>query len=861
MAKRPSSSSKSSGSTSQPASNMKPWLRQTLIHLGILLGFYVITVAYFNPLVFENKVVNQSDILHYKGMAKETQDFRAETGEEALWVSTLFSGMPAFQTSIKHFGDLMWDVNKFLWFGLPRPANYIFMMFAGFFFLLRVLKVNPWLSGVGAAAFALSSYFFIISEVGHTSKANAIAYMAPVLASIMLTYQGRILLGASLTALFTALEVNANHYQITYYLIIVIGLFAIAYFISAIQNKQLPDFFKASAVLIVAGLLGVGPNLGKILTTSQYAEFTMRGKSELKSQEARGADDGLEIDYAFRWSYGVSESLTLLVPNLYGGVSGAAVDRDSELYKFARRANNQQLTQMMNRFPVYWGPQPSTSGPVYVGAIVCFLFILGLILVEGPVRWWLLAATILSLFLSWGNNFMAFNEFMFNYFPLYNKFRAPSMTLVIAGLAMPLLGILGLQRLIQADASEKAKMERALYISAGITGGIALILALGGSSLLSFIREGEEQYGEQLLDMIVEYRAGLLKADAFRSFAFIAGAAGAIFLYMRGNLKAVALYGILAALVVIDMLPVASRYLNEENYVTERQYDASFQPSAADNFILQDTDPNFRVLNLTVSTFNDATTSYHHKSIGGYHAAKLRRYADIIERYISTEMNSLIGVLRQQATPEAVEGALSSSRVLNMLNTRYIIINPQGRPLQNPNAYGNAWFVQNLQRVNNPDEEIASLTSIDPRTTAVVDVNYEGGVFGKQVEGMSLNVDSTARIVETGWSPKELTYQSVSQQQGVVLFSEIYYDGEGRGWNAYIDGELVPHFRANYVLRGLKVPAGQHEITFKFEPEAYETGNQIGLVASIIVLLLTVVALGLSIRTWIQGETKAEETA
>ena len=833
MAKQPSSA---------PKSGLKGWQKSLLIHFGILAAFYLITAIYFHPVVFDDQMPDQHDIIEYQGMAKETNDFRKETGEEALWVSSLFSGMPAYQTSIRHYGNLFWQINQLLWFGLPRPANYIFLIFAGFFFLLRVLKVNPWLSAAGATAFAFSSYFFVILDVGHTSKANAVAYMAPLLASVMLTYRGKYLLGGALTAIFTALELTCNHYQVTYYLILMLVIMAIFMLVDALRKDYLMDFLKASGILLLAGGIGLGPSFAQVWTTLQYSSDTMRGKTEL-STGPQGGKNGLDINYAFRWSYGIDESFTLLIPNYYGGASQVQLDRQSDTYKEIKKAfgNSQQVNQILNSFPAYWGTQPGTSGPVYVGAIVVFLFFLGLMLVSGPTRWWLLAATLFGLVLSWGRNLMWFNELMFNYLPVYNKFRAPTISLIIVEFTMPLLGILGLQKLIE-DAKEPANrsgLQRKVLIAGGIAGGLALFFALLGPALLSFSGPSAARMG-QLASFLEDHRESIFRADAFRSFGLVAASALLIWLYLRGSIKQnLTLFLGLTALIMVDLVPVANRYLNEDSFISKRNYEANFAPSQADQFILQDSDPNFRVLNLSVSTWNDALTSYHHKSIGGYHAAKLQRYSDLIERHLQREIQQFVGVLQNQQglNDSLLQATLSQLRVLNMLNGRYFILNPQGRPVQNSFALGNAWYVQQIERVNSPDEEIAALNQIDPKSVAIVDVEYDEGRFAPQLEGIAPGQDPNAQIVLTDWKPNYLTYQSNSQAPGVAIFSEVYYN-DTKGWNAYIDGKKVPHFRANYLLRGLVIPAGKHQIEFKFEPKAYDQGNQVSLVFSILTLLL-----------------------
>ncbi|MEZ4825974.1 MAG: hypothetical protein R3C61_06725 [Bacteroidia bacterium] len=817
----------------QPAqtSSLKDWQKQILIHAGILIAFLFIVILFFRPLFFEGKMLNWHDIIHFQGMAKETQDFRAQTGEEALWVSTLFSGMPAFQTSTQFSGNFFSTINKILWLGLPRPANYVWLYFAGFYFLLASLRVNPWLSAMGAAAFAFSSYFFIILTAGHTSKANAIAYMAPVIAGVLMAYRGKPLLGAAVTAFFLALELTVNHYQITYYLAIVIGMLGIAFLIDAIRNKEIPAFAKTSGALIIAALLAIGPNAGRIMTTAEYAAETMRGKAVLKSSDSNKAKAGLEKEYAFNWSYGVSESLTLLVPNIFGGASGTKVD-DPELERMFK-TNDLML-------PTYWGDQPSTSGPVYVGAIICFLFVLGLILVPGKVKWWLATATALFLMLSWGRFFSGFNYFIFDFFPGYNKFRAVSMCLVIVEFTMPFLAILGLARLIEdKEAGIPASAQlRPLHIAAGITGGLALLIATVGAQIMSFERPSDLERYSQIIDILRDVRKSMLVSDALRAFAFILAAGAMIWLYIRNTVNKTVLLGVLTALMLIDMAPVAYRYLNEGDYITKRKYESNFAPQPVNNFILQDKDPNFRVFNFSAQDgpFNDAKTSYFHKSVGGYHAAKLRRYQDMIDRHLSREMQDMYNLLQSQPTDSAFRAGLAGLEIFNMLNTRYFIFDPQKQPLVNPNAMGNAWFVKEVQFVNTPDEEIAALTNFNPKTTAFVDQTIDNGRFKQMFEGFQPTGDNSGRIVLTDFKPNHLTYQSSSPVEAVGIFSEVYYN-DGKGWNAYIDNNPVPHFRADYILRGLRIPAGEHKIEFKFEPKSYSVGNTISLLTSILLLL------------------------
>ncbi|TAE53870.1 MAG: hypothetical protein EAZ89_07085 [Bacteroidetes bacterium] len=750
--------------------------------------------------------------------------------------------MPSYMAGARYPGNWMYYINKALWLGIPRPVGYVFVTFLGFFLLLRVMKVNPWLSAIGAAAYAFSSYFFIIHEAGHTSKANAISFMAPVIAGILLTYRGKWLIGGALTALAVALQVNANHLQITYYLAIAIAMLGIAFLIDAAIKKTLPDFAKYSAILLLAAMLGVGPNVSRLWTASEYAAETLRGKSELPTEA--GQESGLDKEYALRWSYGVSETLTLLIPDAFGGSSGVKLGKNSETAKEIRKqfGNTEQVGQVINQFPGYWGDQPFTSGPVYVGAIVCFLFVLGLILVEGPLKWWALAATLLFTALSWGRHFAPLTDLFFDYFPLYNKFRAVSMMLVIAEFTLPLLGVLALQKIMDSAADKEGnskRLIRAIAIAAGVTGGLALLLALLGPALFSFEGAQDDKIG-QLADLARDYRISALRNDAFRSAFFIAAAAALVFAYVKRWVQPVLVYAGLGMLVLLDMVPVDLRYINSESYVSKKRYDQAFVPSAASNFILQDKDPNYRVLNMTTSPFDDALTSYHHKSIGGYHAAKLRRYQDVISQHIQPEMQLLINALQNQPTDSSIRATFSSLDVLNMLNMRYVIYNPKAAPLQNASAFGNAWFASTLKKVNSPEEEITALGQGGLRTTAVVDVT-------KFPEAASLNLspDSTARIGLSEWEPVRISYETQSQSEGLAVFSEVYYS---KGWQAYLDGQPVDHLRANYVLRALKVPAGKHTVEFRFEPRSYAVGEQISLACSALLLLLLAAACFLEFR-------------
>lgn len=817
----------------QSSPESKPALWQTILtYLAWPLAFLLILSFTYPGVMFNGKVINQHDISSYKGMAKETVDFREKTGKEALWVSTLFSGMPAYQTSVRFEGNLFRTIDQIFTFGLPRPVNYFFLTFLGFYFLLLTLGINPWLSGIGALAYALSSYFLIIHVPGHTSKAGAIAYMAPVVAGILMTYRGKLLLGAAITGFFLALEIKANHYQITYYLAITVGILVITYAVQAVREKTLPDFVKSSLALLIVAILAVGPNLGKLWSTYEYQDVTMRGKAELSGATETGS--GLNKEYALRWSYGISETITLLIPNFYGGSSTTPVDNKSELGKTLRR----QFQQQVNVVPAYWGDQPGTSGPVYVGAIVCFLFILGLFLIKGPMKWWIIAATALTVMLSWGKNFLPLTDVFFNYFPLYNKFRAVSMLLVIAEFTMPLLGFFALHKIISdREKLDMDKVKRALLIAGGITGGLSLLMALIGPSLLSFEGPADGSYPAQFMDIIVDYRVEIFRNDAFRSFMLVGLSLGLIWFHLTGKVKENVLYGGLAVLVLFDMLQVGTRFLNDDNrslFVSKRNYDNQFVPTPADQAVLNDKDPNYRVFNFAGSPFENAIPSYHHKSIGGYHAAKLRRYSDMINRHFMPEVQAFANALQSTSniTDSILQANLAKMTAFNMLNTRYLITNPNGAPIRNRQALGNAWFVSQIQEVNNADEEIAALGgSFNPSQTAIIDKR-----FVPVLNGFTASADPTARIrqTDTESNPRHLTYEATTSKDMLAVFSEIYYE---KGWNAYIDGEKVDHVRVDYILRGLVIPSGTHKVEFIFEPRSYSVSRAIAWISSLILIL------------------------
>jgi len=725
-----------------------PYVAGILIFLGI-------TFFYFNPL-FQGKQLKQGDIIHHKGMSKEIADFRkAYPEEEPLWTNSMFGGMPAYQISVYYGSNLMQYVDRYIFrLGLPRPADYFFLYMVGFFILLLVLGVDPWLSVVGAIAFGFSSYFIIILEAGHNSKAHAIGYMAPVLAFVIYTFRTKkYLLGGALFTFFMSLELYANHPQITYYLGLIILIYGIAEFITAIKEKQLPHYFKSVAVLFVGLILALSTNIGSYWTTYDYSKQTIRGKSEL-SFDHKIKSAGLDRDYATQWSYGKDETATLLIPNANGGASVAIGNYAKDKMSLV----DPNLRKNVASFSSYFGNQPFTSGPVYVGAIVMFLFILGLFILKGRLRWILLAATILSILLSWGHNLMWFTNLFFDYFPGYNKFRTVSMILVITQLTTALLAFLTLDEIFKNPEIIKEK-RKYFYIAFGLTGGLSLIFYLMPELFFSFLnahdysqmadmQAKQPQYAEliaQMFDEAKQVRIAIFKSDALRSFIFIFFAALAIFVYGMKKIPKAALIGIMAVLVLLDMVPVDKRYLKDDNFTRQNFNKRPYTPSQADLQIMQDKEPDYRVFNTTVGPFNDASTSYFHKSIGGYHGAKLRRYQDLIDHHLSK----------------------GNMAVLNMLNTKYFIVRGQQGPVaqSNPGHLGPAWFVHYIKWVPNPDQEIIHLGNV--MALKMITPNNALQVFGRPMEQMDTIIQNTDITVALPDGKTKFDLGQFNLQQGI----------------------------------------------------------------------------------------------
>ena len=803
-----------------------------------ILAFAVISWVYFYP-VMQGKRVKQHDMEMHKGMAQELTQYRESTGETALWTNSAFSGMPAWNISAPQKTNLFQYVHKVLSIGLPSPLGSVFISMLGFFILLLVLDVGVWVSALGAIAYGFTSYLYIIIGAGHNAKAVAMAYMAPVIAGVLLTYKGKYLWGLVLTAIAASLELYANHLQITYYLILILVVIVIAEFISDIRQKKLLHFVKASLMLVLVAVISVLTFSTKLYANYEFGKETTRGKPVLTSNESNQTK-GLDRDYITQWSYGKGETWSLMIPNAKGGAS-AYIGKQNPVLEKADRQFKDSIAQSN----AYWGDQPGTSGPVYVGAIVVFLFVLGALTVKGKLKWALLIATVLSILLSWGKNFMGFTNFFLDYIPGYDKFRAVSMTLVIAEVTMPLLGFLGLAEMVKSPENAKKNMTK-FFIALGVTAGFCLLFYLMPKTFFNFLSQEEaKQFASmsagkdgaiyaQFASQLEDVRVAIFRKDALRSLIFIILAAVPLFLYVKGKLKAVPAFAILAALILVDMFPIDKRYLNNDNFIDKAKFDKPFVASPANQYILNDKALSYKVADITRDMFNDASTCYFHKSIGGYSGAKLRRYQDVITQYLGPGLNRL----RSAKTAEDMARQLAQQEVLNMLNTKYIIFNPQSQPFENPFAYGNAWMVNDVQIANTPNDEFNALATSDLHRTAIIGKEFEQEVasYRPQAEDGSITL--------TDYKPNQLTYSFSASENKLVVFSEIW---TSKGWTMRIDGQESPLLRANYLLRAAMVPAGQHEIVMRYEPKIWKVGGIVSLVSSLAIILFAVATIVLSL--------------
>ena len=826
--------------------NVKEILKKALPYVIIVAGFVVIAYAYA-PQVLQGKVVNQSDISSWKGMSHEILEWNeAHPDDPALWTGSMFGGMPATQISVQYKGDATTPLYDLLFWG-QRPPSYLIISLLGGFLLFLAFGANPWLSAVGAIAVTFCSYNMQIIQVGHNTKMVAIAFMPWVLAALVYAYRRKALLGTVFFALALSFQIKANHPQITYYLAFIVIGYAIAELCGAVaaqrKMKRAPflstpvgRWLMASVLVLVGGLLGIATNANKLLPTYEYAEYTMRGGSELTHDEHNQTGDGLKLDYATAWSYGIEETLNLLIPNLNGGSSSGELSRDSETFR-ALQSYGVNAESMRKGMPLYWGPQPFTAGPMYLGAVSLFLFVFGLCVIRGRYKWWIAGVSVLALLLAWGSHFMWFSEIFFKYAPLYNKFRTVSMILVILQVTVPLLGILGVNAALFAkDPLPEKKVRNGLLTALGVTGGLSLLLALfpGLAGDFSSATDAAVFGGnEQLIRALQDDRRGLLRADAFRSLVFILLTAGVFFAAWKRKLKALPAVAVIGVLLLADLWGVDKRYLNKDHFVTERNFDAQFNPRPVDNAIHQDTDLSYRVLDLSVNTFNDAIVSYHHKTVGGYSPAKLQRYQDLIDFHIAPEMSRVASdinaVIPTARTVADLEGGLKYYPVLAMLNTKYIVIDGNSYPLTYDYSLGNAWFVERSRTAPTADAEMAALGEIDPGREAVI--------FDAQAaEGTAAEYPGAAegRIVLKEYSPNRLSYDVSAAARGLAVFSEIYYPA---GWKAYIDGEEVPVLRADYTLRALLIDEGDYEVEFVYDPGSFTLGKNISLASSLAIIL------------------------
>ncbi|MCO4292932.1 YfhO family protein [Solitalea sp. MAHUQ-68] len=804
---------------------MNQWFKKNWPSILALVLFIAICFIYFSPLL-QGKRLLQSDVIQASAVQQEIMGFRKD-GVGPLWTNAMFGGMPSFQIWAQYPCNLASHIIDIWNKVFPNPVNFVLLYLVGGFFLFRMLRFKPWLSFLGAIAIAFSSYNFVLVEAGHTGKALAIAFFAPILGAILMAFRGRRLWGAALLSLFLALEIRSNHLQMTYYLMIAILVLIIAELVDAVKQKKLVDFTKTAAALLVAAIIGLGVNFGTLWVTYEYAQETIRGKSDLVKPQATAKESkGLDKEYAYQWSEGVMESVTFLIPDAYGGANGIPFTPKSKVYGELVKNNvpaqdAAQIAAQIGGAARYWGDKPFTSGPYYFGAAVIFLFVLGLSLVKGPLKWGIAIATLLSVMLSWGRNFQWFSDIFFDYFPMYNKFRAVESILVIAGLLVPVLAVVLLNQIFEGKISKDKVLKNLKYTTYGLGGFLVVFLAMPGlflsvqspndtNLLQQLTGMGGESMANNLMAAVKADRLNIARLDAFRSLVFVLLAAGLIWAYVTDKIKTEFVALGLVLTIIVDMWGIDKRYLKDDNFAEKRMFAQTIQPREVDLEIKQDTDPYYRVYDMTTgNAFANGATSKFHKSIGGYHAAKLMRYQNFIDSQL-------------------VKG---NPWAFNMLNTKYIIMPDSAkgaRVVRNEQALGNAWFVNGVKFVNNGNEELAALDFANPKTTAVINEQYK-----KNIDIIKMNFDTTATIKLVSYHPEKLVYESNSAVSQLVVFSEVYYD---KGWNAYVDGKPHTYFRADYLLRAMQIDAGKHTIEFKFEPKSYYAGEKVSLVCSILLV-------------------------
>lgn len=822
------------------------WQKAVLPHVYAVLIFLALSFVFCFP-VLNGLEIKQSDTVQWQAMSQEARAYNDSTGINPIWTNAMFGGMPTYQIFMAQ-DNYTYHLHTLLTLGLPKPVNFFFLAMVGFYILLQVMRFRQWVTILGAIAFAFASYTPIIISAGHDTKMFTIAYMAPLLAGILLTYRGKYWIGGIITCITLCLMITSGHYQMVYYMLLVCILIGIAHLINAIREKQVPQYVKATGVLLLFGILSILPSTVSLWTTTEFSKYTMRGgHSELTpapGQEKDKSSGGLGKDYAFQWSQGPFETLTILAPNLYGGPTYGPLSTSSKSYTAMTQLGVPalQAEQIVENMPRYWGPQPMTDGGIYWGAVIIFLFVLALFIVKSFHKWWILAGCILGVLLAWGDHFAIFNYFIFDHLPFYNKFRAPSQALVLPQLLVPFLACWALNDVVTETINKELllkQLKKALYI----TGGLCLLLLVASFGMLSFTSDtdpaknfyqqftgGNQQAFDTLLNALIEDRASLLRVDAFRTLAIILIAAALIWAFIKQKIQGAQFLVALTILVALDQMLLDSRYLGKKYYVTPTDYRNSFAASPVDQAIKQDKDLYYRVFN-TVN-FMDAMSSYHHRAVGGYSPVKLALYQDLIDHQLSK----------------------GNPRVLNMLNAKYIIFADQGQQgqqgqlayQQNPGALGNAWFVDSLVWAKNADQEMKTLDSLPTDHTAVIDQRFEANL-----KGFTPAKDSASSIKLTKYGLNELDYQSSNSKPGFAVFSDVYYPA---GWNVYIDGNKGEIVRTNYLLRGVKIPAGDHKIEMKFEPRSYYLGNTITRWSSILMLILLAGAIAFEIRKSVKAQ-------
>ena len=864
----------------------KELLKNIGIYAGIVLLFAVCAYGYM-PQLLDGKIVNQSDISGWKGMAQEAVSYnKANPDDKTAWTNSMFGGMPTTAMIDSFEGDWTQKIYSFIMMG-KRPASYLFVTMLGAFLLMLSMGMSKALAVAGAIAVAFCSYNLQIIQVGHNTKMQAIAFFPWVLAGIIFTYKAALgkeghgwrewlpktVLGSVLFALALSMQIKANHVQITYYLAIVIFVYAIALLISMLVRKagkvQLGRFFAASALLLVVGCIGIATNANKLIPTYEYTPYTMRGGSELTADSDSHNDKGLDLDYATAWSYGIEEMPNLLIPNFNGGSSAGPLEMDSETGKLLKRAGQPNLRQTLKNMPLYWGPQPFTAGPMYMGALTVFLFVLGLFLVKGREKWWMLVATVIAVLLAWGSHFMWFTRLWFDYAPFYNKFRTVSMALVVLQVTMPLLGFYTLDRILKNGYSFKEIIKLGL-IAYALTAGFCLLSLLFPGIAGTFTGSVDAGQPDILVEALAADRQALMKADAIRSFVLISICFALIVWAVKGG-KGVSIAGekhrmtataaAIALIVLFDLFSVGKRYLNGDHFITPKNFEAQYEPRPVDEIIFEDKDPDFRVLDISINTFNSSLASYHHKTIGGYSPVKLQRYQDVIDRYLTSEIRRIYDIIGKSATVQEVSANLPFLKITSLLNGKYIILGGEYPPVENRFAMGHAWFVENFVPAETPDDEITLIGSVDLSKTAVIGNDFEWAQ--KAVTSGTTSVMSSEaggspdHITLTSYAPNELRYSFSTTAARPAIFSEIYYP---KGWKAWIEpagsyGEVrnghyrptaaakpVELFRADWILRGAIIPEGEGQLIMRFEPDSYQTGKNISTASSITLILLLVLS-------------------